>query len=109
MGFTGRFLCNLIMKILTQKFSQNSVAFEIPGILPEQLKTLTSSNLVFLMLFTDFKRVFEGFLFRLNPKLFAKLKKIWFLNTHRNQVFSIFITKDLRKIKKSQTLFCRKC
>ena len=76
-----------------QKFRQSSIVFEKPGILSENLKTLTSSNYptvqyFFLKLGTRFlltnvyKRVCGTFFyFCLDLELFAKIKKTWFLHT----------------------------
>ena len=51
------------MQNTIQKFRQNSIVFEKPGIWSENLKILTSSNYV------------EFFLFGLDLELFAKNKK----------------------------------
>ena len=70
----------------TQKFRQSSIVFEKPGILSENLKTLTRFNYpkvqhFFLYLRTPFlltsvyKRVCGIFLFCLDLELFAKIKK----------------------------------
>ena len=80
------------MQNTIQKFRQSSIVFEKPGILSENLKTLTSSNYptvqYFLLklrtrfLLTNvYKRVFGIFLFWLDLELFAKIKKTWFLHT----------------------------
>ena len=72
------------MQNTTQKFRQSSGVFEKPGILSENLKTLTSSNYpavqyFLLKLHTRFlltnvyKRVCRSFL--------QKFKKTWFLHT----------------------------
>ena len=74
------------MQITIQKFRQSSIVFEKPGILSENLKTLTSSNYptveYFLLelctrfLLTNvYKRVCGIFLFYLDPEIFAKMKK----------------------------------
>ena len=63
------------MQNRTQKFSQSSIVFEKPIILSENLKTLTSSNYPTSQYFLKF------FLFCLDLKLFAKIKKTWFLQT----------------------------
>ena len=71
------------MQNAIQKFRQSSIVFEKPGILSENLKTLTSSNYptvqYFLLklrtrfLLTNvYKRVCGIFLFRLDLELFAK-------------------------------------
>ena len=68
-----------------QKFRQSSIVFEKPGILSENLKTLTSSNYptvqYFLLKFRTrflltivYKRVCWMFLFCLDLQLFAKIK-----------------------------------
>ena len=75
-----------------QKFRQSSIISEEACILPENLKTLTSSNYpsvqhFFLKLHTRFllinvyKSVFGIFLFCLDLELFAKIKNTWFLYT----------------------------
>ena len=72
------------MQNTIQKFRQSSIIFEKPGILFENLKTLTSSNyptvqyfLVKLrtrfLLTNVYKRVCEIFLFHLDLELFAKI------------------------------------
>ena len=67
------------MQNTIQKFRQSSIVFEKPGILSENLKTLTSSN------YTDLE-------------LFAKIKKD-LVSTH--SFFTLLlITQDLNKIKK---------
>ena len=69
-----------------QKCRQGSIVFEKPDILPENLKTLTSSNYPtvqnFLLklrrcfLLTNvYKRMCGIFLFSLDLELFAKIKK----------------------------------
>ena len=91
-----------------QKFRQSSIVFEKPGILSENLKTLTSSNYptvqYFLLklrtrfLLTNvYKRVFGIFLFCLDLELFAKIKKDLF-SAHSFFTF-LLITHDLNKIK----------
>ena len=92
-----------------QKLGQSSIVFEKPGILYENLKTLTSSNYptvqYFLLklrtrfLLTNvYKRVCRIFLFCLDLKLFAKIKKD-LVSTH--SFFTLLlITQDLNKIKK---------
>ena len=75
-----------------QKLRQSSIVFEKPGILLENLKTLTSSNYATVQYFllklrTRFlitnvcKSVCGIFLFCLGLELFAKPKKTWFLHT----------------------------
>ena len=78
-----------------QKLGQSSIVFEKPGILYENLKTLTSSNYptvqYFLLklrtrfLLTNVYKRVKGcagcFLFCLDLQLFAKIKKTWFLHT----------------------------
>ena len=70
----------------TQKFRQRSIAFVKPGILLENLKTLTASNYptaqYFLLklhthfLFTNvYKNVCDIFLFCLDLELLGKIKK----------------------------------
>ena len=72
------------MQNTIQKIRQSSIAFEKPGILSENLKTLTSSNYpavqyFLLKLRTRFlltivyKRVRGTFLFYLDLELFAKI------------------------------------
>ena len=104
------------MQNTIQKFRQSSIVFEKPGILSENLKTLTSSNYptvgyFLLKLRTRFlltivyKRVCGIFLFYLDLELFAKIKKD-LVSTYL--VFKLLlITQDLKKIKKKHTLFCR--
>ena len=92
-----------------QKFRKSSIVFEKPGILSENLKTLSSSNYptvqyFFLKLRTRFlfinvyKRVCGIFLFHLDLELFAKIKKD-LVSTHSFFTLSL-ITQDLNKIKK---------
>ena len=75
-----------------QKLRQSSIVFEKPGILSENLKTLTSSNYATVQYFllklrtrflitNVYKSVWGIFLFCLGLELFAKLKKTWFLHT----------------------------
>ena len=92
----------------TQKFRQSSIVFKKPGILSENLKTLTSSNYLtvqdFLLklrtrfvLTNVYKRVC-GILFYLDLELFAKIKKT-LVSTH--SFFTLLlITQDLNQIKK---------
>ena len=89
-----------------------ALVFEKPGILSENLKTLTSSNYprvqYFLLklrtrfLLTNvYKRVCGIFLFYLDLELFAKIKKD-LVSTH--SFFTLLlITQDLNKIKKNPT------
>ena len=98
-----------------QKFRQISVVFEKPGILSENLKTLTSSNdptvqYFFLKLRTRilrinvYKRVCGVFLI-LDLELFANILKD-LVSTH--SFFTLLlIIQDLNKIKRSHTPFCR--
>ena len=77
-----------------QKFRQRSIAFKKPGILSENLKTLTSSNYPTVRYFFDEtshtfttyqclqKGVCDFCKFCLDLELFAKTKKDWFLHTH---------------------------
>ena len=97
------------MQNAIQKFRQNSIVFEKPGILSENFKNLTSPNYptvqyFLLKLCTRFlltnvyKRVSEIFLFYLDLELFAKVKKD-LVSTH--SFFTLLlITQDLNKIKK---------
>ena len=73
------------MQNTIQKFKQSSVLFEKPGILFENLKTLTSSNYAtvqyFLLklrtrfLLTNIYKSVWDFLFYLDLELFAKIEK----------------------------------
>ena len=77
-----------------QKCRQSSTDFEKPGVLFENLKTLTSSNyphssLFFVETSHTFcnyqclqKSVWDFFLFCLDLELFAKIKKTCVLHTH---------------------------
>ena len=97
------------MQNAVQKFRQSSIVFEKPGILSENLKTLTSSNYptvqYFLLklrtrfLLTNvYKNLCGFFLICLDLELFAKVKKD-LVSTH--SFFTILlITQDLNKIKK---------
>ena len=92
-----------------QKFRQGSIAFEKPGILSKNLKTLTSSNYSKVQYFCwNFAHVFylqlstKGYVgffkFYLDLELFAKIKKD-LVSTH--SFFTLLlITQDLNKIKK---------
>ena len=97
-----------------QTFRQSSIVFERPNILPENLKTLTSSNYptnqYFLLklrtrfpLTNVYKRVGGIFLFCLDLELFAKVKKAWF----DTPVFYVFINNSRSKQNKKtpSTLF----
>ena len=81
------------MQNTIQKLRQNSIVFEKPGILPEKLKTLTSSNYptfqyffaktcTHFLLTNVYKRVCGIFSFYLDLELFAKIKKDRFLHFH---------------------------
>ena len=49
-------------------------------------------------------------LFYLDFELFAKILKIWFLQTHRNQVFTfLLMSRNLKKIKKILNTVSRHC
>ena len=99
------------MQNTLQKFGQSSLVFEKPGMLSENLKTLTSSNYStvqhFLLklrtrfLLTNVYRRVCGIL--LDLELFAKIKKDLVFT------YSLFtlllITQDLSKTKKSHTPF----
>ena len=99
------------MQNAIQKFRQSSIVFEKPGIMSENLKTLTSSNYLtvqhFLLNFAHVSYLpmstkgcagFFLFCFSLDLELFAKIKKD-LLPTH--PIFTFFlITQDLNKIKK---------
>ena len=80
----------------TQKFRQSSIVFEKPGILPENLENLTSSN--YLAVHYFLLKLCTRFL--LDLKLFAKIKK-GLVSTH--SFFTLLlITQDLNKIKKNR-------
>ena len=99
------------MENTIQKFRQSSIVFKKPGILSQNLQTLTSSNYpavqyFLLKLCTRFlltnvyKRVCEIFsLFYLDLELFAKIKND-LVSTH-SFVTLLLITQDLNKIKKN--------
>ena len=98
-----------------QKFRQISIVFEKPGILSENLKTLTSSNdptvqYFFLKLRTRilrisvYKRVCGVFLI-LDLELFANILKD--LVSAHSFFTLLLIIQDLNKIKRSHTPFCR--
>ena len=94
------------MQNTIQKFRQSSIAFEEPGILSENLKTLTSSNYptvqyFLLKLCTRFlltnvyKRLCGIYFILLDLELFAKIKKD-LVSTH--WLFALLlITQDLKK------------
>ena len=78
------------MQNTIQKFRQSSIVFEKPGILSEDLKTLTSSNYPTVQLFfadsstfSTFQRrqksVRDFFYFIYILSYLRKLKKTWFL------------------------------
>ena len=103
------------MQNTIQRFKQSSIVFEKPGILSENLKTLTSSNYptvqYFLLkrrtrfLLTNvYKSVCGIFLFYLDLELFEKIKKDR-VSTH--SFFTLLsITQDLNKIREiPHTLF----
>ena len=109
----------------TQKSRQSSIVFQKPDVLPEILKILTSFNYhrgehLLLKFCTSFpftnvyKSVFEIFFICVDLEIFAKIKKIWFLHIHANQVSYVFInTQALKEIKQIwnsllQTLLSRK-
>ena len=101
------------MQNAIKKFRQSSIVFEKPGILSENLKTLTSSNYpavqyFFLKLRTRFLLIIVCvgfFLFYLDLGIFAKIKKD-LVSTH-SFLTLLLITHDLNKIKKIHTPFCR--
>ena len=81
------------MQNTIKKLRQSSIVFEKPGILPENLKTLTSSNYPTVQYFllklrtrfpltNVYKRVCGIFSFYLDLELFAKIKKDRFLHFH---------------------------
>ena len=84
------------------KFGQNSIVFEKPGILSENLKTLTSSNYpavqyFLLKLCTRLEKgVWDFFLFHLDLELFAKIKTDM-VSTNSFYTVSL-ITQDLNKV-----------
>ena len=92
-----------------QKFRQSSVVFEKPGILSENLKTLTSSNYptvqyFLLKLFVFYlpmstKGIVGFFLILVRSELFAKIKKD--LVSIHSFFTLLLITQDLNKIKKN--------
>ena len=103
------------MQITLQKFRQSSLVFTKPGILSENLKTLTSSNYPTVQyFFAETSHTFSTyqclqksvrfFSFFLHLELFAKILKD-LVSTHL--LFTLLlITEDLNKIKKiSRTLF----
>ena len=97
------------MKNILQKFRQSSIVFKKPGVVSENLKTLTSSNYPTVQYFmlkrrtrflltSFYKRVCGIFLFHLDLELFAKIKKD-LVSTHSFFVL-LLTTQDLNKIKK---------
>ena len=97
------------MQNAIQKFRQSSIVFEKPGILSENLKTLTSSNYptvqyflqklrTGLLLTNVYKRMCGIFLFCLDLELFAKIKKD--LVSSHSFFTLLLMTEDLNKIKK---------
>ena len=97
------------MQNIIQKFGQCSIVFKRPGILFENLKSLTSSNYPTVQFFcSNFAHVFylpmstkgyvRFFLLYLDLELFAKIKKD-LVSTH--SCFTLLLkTQDLNKIKK---------
>ena len=110
------------MQNTIQKSLEISIVFEKPGILSENLKTLTSSNYPIVQYFllklhtrflltNVYKMVCGIFLFQLDLELLGKLKK-YVVSIHSFFTF-LLITQDLHKIKKIphtplQTLLSRK-
>ena len=104
------------MQNTIQKFKQSSVLFEKPGILFENLKTLTSSNYAtvqyFLLklrtrfLLTNVYKSVWDFLFYLDLELFAKIEK-YLVST--DSFFYTFINNSRSKQNKkiSHPRFCR--
>ena len=103
------------MQNIIQKFTQNTVVFEKPGILSENLKILTSSNYPTVQYFllkvcTRFlpmstKECAGFFKFYLDLGLFTKIKKD--LVCWHSFLTRLLITQDLNKTKKSHSHFCR--
>ena len=101
------------MQNTIQKFGQNSIVFEKPGILSENLKILTRFNYptvpYFLLKFCTrflltnvYKKVCGMCFIFLDLELFAKIKKD-LVSTH--SFFTLLlIIQDLNKIKKTNTL-----
>ena len=99
-----------------KKCRQSSIVFEKPGILSENLKTLTSSNYSTVQYFCwNFAHIFSYhclqkgvryfFLFYLDLELLVKIKK-YLVSAH--SFFTILlITYDLTNTNKFHTLFCR--
>ena len=99
------------MQNLIQKFRQSSIVFDKPGILPENLKTLTSSNYhkQFKSFCWNFAQVSNlpmstkgcsgFFLFCLDLELIVKIKKD-LVSTLSFFILSL-IAQDLNKIKKN--------
>ena len=104
------------MQNVIHKFRQSSIVFETPGILFENLKTLTSSNYptvqyFLLKLRARFlltivcKCVCGIFLSYLDLELLTKIKKDL---VFAHSFFTLLlITQDLNKRKKSHQPFCR--
>ena len=99
-----------------QKFIQSSIVLQKLGILPENLKTLTSSNYptvqyfllkicTHLPLTNIYKECVGFFKFCLDLELFAKVKKD-LVSTHSFCTL-LLSTQDLNKIKKHSSSFCR--
>ena len=85
------------MQNAVQKFRQSSIVFEKPGILSENLKTLTSSNYPTVQYFL-LKLCTRSPLTYLDLELFAKIRKD-LVSTH--SFFTLLlITQDLNKTKK---------
>ena len=92
-----------------QKSRQSSIVLQEPGILPEKLRTLTSSNYCsvgyFLLKFctrfsltTVYKKLFKiFFLFCSYPQLSPKSKKDLVSTCSQNQVFHTFINNSRSK------------
>ena len=98
---------NYVMQNTKQKFRQSSIVFEKPGILSENLKTLTSSNYLTVQYFllklrtrflltNVYKECVGFFKFYLDLELFPKIKKD-LVSTHSFFTL-ILITQDLNKI-----------
>ena len=92
----------------TQKFRQSSIVFEKPGILSENLKTLTSSNYLTVQYFL--LKLCTGFLFANVYKrvcgIFFILFRYWVICKNWKDLVSthsfftiLLITQDLNKIK----------
>ena len=110
------------MQNTIQKFRQNSIVFEKPVFLSENLRTLTSSNYLAVQYFllklrtrfllaNAYKGCVGFFIIYLDLELFAKIKED-LVSTHSCFKF-LLITQDLNKTKKVphtllQTLLSRK-